>query len=398
MQLVERHIIRRIHKHWQEIDGLAFLSKNLYNAANYICRQHFFETGNIYSLPSLYQLIKNSPDYRALPTKVSKQIIKRLASTWVGYKNAHKEWTRHPEKFLGEPKIPKYKHKTQGRNTVIYHHESVYKKPLKQGICHLSMSGIQIPTKVNKIVEVRLVPQSNCYVIEIVYQKDEPECTNNNLIAGLDLGLSNLVALSSNKKDFRPILINGRPLKSINQFYNKCRAKLQRLLPKEQKTSHRIRAITAKRNRYVENYLHQVSSKVVSVLNKNNIKTLVIGKNDNWKQCINIGRRNNQQFTQIPHAKLIDKLRYKCQLAGIQVIVTEESYTSKTSALDLEEPIKQSAYKGKRVKRGLFKSAEGILINADINGSAQIIRKVFPNAFANGIERLAVSPLMVNPL
>ena len=399
MILVERHIIKQSHQHWQSIDRLSFLSKNLYNAANYICRQYFFASSKKYSLTDLYHLIKNSVDYRALPTKVSKQIIKRLVSTWTGYLEAYKEWQRHPGKFLGKPKIPRYKDKIKGRNLVIYHHESVYKAELKKGICHLSMSEIKIPTKVDNIVEVRLVPRATCYVVEIVYYKQEQQRASSHYVAGIDLGLTNLVALTSNQPGFRPILINGRPLKSVNQFYNKTKAQLQTQLEGERKTSKRIQSLTAYRNRYVDNYLHNTSRGIVNLLQESEIGILVIGKNENWKQNVNIGKRNNQSFTQIPHARLIDQITYKCQLAGIKVVVTEESYTSKTSALDLETPRKHNTYLGKRVKRGLFRSQSGVKLNADVNGSLQITRKVFPNAYTvEGIASAAVAPLKVTPL
>jgi putative transposase len=399
MILVERHIIKHSHQHWLSIDRLSFLSKNLYNAANYICRQYFFATGKKYSLTDLYHLIKDSVDYSALPTKVSKQIIKRLVSTWKSYFEAYKEWQQHPAQFLGKPRIPRYKDKIKGRNVVIYYHESVYKAELKKGVCHLSMSEIKIPTKVDNVVEVRLVPRATCYVVEIVYYKQEQEPSSSPYVAGIDLGLTNLVALTSNQPGFRPILINGRPLKSVNQFYNKTKAQLQAQLDEERKTSKRIQSLTAYRNRYVENYLHNTSRRIVNLLQKSEIGILVIGKNENWKQNLNIGKRNNQSFTQIPHARLIDQIAYKCQLAGIIVVVTEESYTSKTSALDLETPRKHNTYLGKRVKRGLFESQSGIKVNADVNGSLQITRKVFPNAYTvEGIASAAVAPLKVTPL
>ena len=399
MILVERHIIKQSHQHWLSIDRLSFLSKNLYNAANYICRQYFFATGKKYSLTDLYHLIKNSVDYSALPTKVSKQIIKRLVSTWKSYFEAYKEWQQHPAQFLGKPRIPRYKDKIKGRNVVIYYHESVYKAELKKGVCHLSMSEIKIPTKVDNVVEVRLVPRATCYVVEIVYYKQEQEPSSSPYVAGIDLGLTNLVALTSNQPGFRPILINGRPLKSVNQFYNKTKAQLQDQLNEERKTTKRIQSLTAYRNRYVDNYLHNTSRRVVNLLQESEIGILVIGKNENWKQNLNIGKRNNQSFTQIPHARLIDQIAYKCQLAGILVVVTEESYTSKTSALDLETPRKHNTYLGKRVKRGLFESQSGIKVNADVNGSLQITRKVFPNAYTvEGIASAAVAPLKVTPL
>jgi putative transposase len=399
MRVVERHIIKSSNKYWKEIDELAFKSKNLYNLANYYCRQRFFETGKSLSLTDLYHASKSSEAYRALPTKVSKQIIKRVTSTWRGYFQSHKEWRKHPNKFFAEPKIPKYKDKQKGRNVVIYSNESVYKPALKNGICHLSMSNIKMPTKVEKVVEVRIVPATCCYLIEIVYERPEEESVNSDYVAGIDLGIDRLIALSTNKPGVRPLLINGKPIKSVNQHYNKLKAKYQSYLTGARRTSNKIESLTYYRHRFVDNYLHQTSRIVVNYLVEHNIKTLVIGKNDNWKQKVNIGKRNNQQFTQIPHSKLVQQLTYKCQLVGVKVIETEESYTSKTSALDLEEPCKQQAYKGKRVKRGLFKSSCGKVINADINGSLQIIRKYFPEAFTvEEIVSCAVQPLLVNPV
>ena len=399
MKLVERHVINRNHAYWREADELAFNSKNLYNAANYFCRQHFFETGNRYTLPTLYHLVKNTESYRALPTKVSKQSVKKLVESWKSYFEAHKDWEKNPDKYKSEPRIPRYKDKVKGRNIVIYHHESIYKADLKQGRCHLSMSNISVRTWAVNIAEARIVPNSNCYVLEIVYESPEVELIESEWVAGIDLGVDNLVALTSNQLGFKPLLVNGRPLKSRNQYYNKLKAKLQSHLKSETRSSKRIQALTYHRNRYVENYLHNTSRLIVDLLKRQGIGTLVIGKNDGWKQEVNMGKRNNQKFVNIPHAKLIDQITYKCELVGILVVIQEESYTSKTSALDLEPPSKQSAYAGSRVKRGLFKSRAFRVINADINGSIQIIRKYLPEAFTvEGVVSCAVQPILVNPV
>jgi len=234
------------------------------------------------------------------------------------------------------------------------------------------MSDIKIPVIVETVVQVRIVPATGCYVIEVVYEKTEQPRIQSTYIAGIDLGIDRLVALSTNKPGVKPLLINGKPLKSVNQLYNKRKAKYQSALKGQKKTSRKIEALTYHRNRFVENYLHNTSFLVVEYLTTNNIGTVAIGKNDNWKQGANIGKKNNQNFTQIPHYQLIQLITYKCQLAGVKVIETEESYTSKTSALDLEKPCQHGTYVGKRVKRGLFLSATGKVINADINGSIQI--------------------------
>ncbi|MDJ0729497.1 MAG: transposase [Crocosphaera sp.] len=217
-------------------------------------------------------------------------------------------------------------------------------------------------------------------------------------MAGIDLGVSNLIALTTNDPTINPILINGQPLKSINRLYNKTLRRIQSSIG-ENKSSQRLRGITLKRNNQVNNYLHHGSSVVVNYLKANNITMLVVGKNDGWKQKIKIGKRNNQNFVQIPHAKLIEMLDYKCQLAGIKLVLVNEAYTSKCSALDFEPICKHDSYLGKRVKRGLFKTANGQVINADINGSLNIIRRYSPEAFTvEGIASCGVQPLKVNPL
>ena len=227
-------------------------------------------------------------------------------------------------------------------------------------------------------------------------QRPYPNLDKNN-IAGVDIGVNNLAAITSNLKDFPPVLINGRPLKSANQFFNKQRAKFMSFIG-DKGTSRRIQKLTHKRNCIIENYLHQSSRYIINLLLKHNIGTLVIGKNDGWKQNINIGRKNNQKFVSIPHSTFVHQLKYKAEILGIDVLIHEESYTSKCSFLDSEPICKHKKYLGRRIKRGLFRSQNRTLINADVNGSANIIRKVIPNAFANGIEGIVVCPERVTPL
>jgi len=233
-------------------------------------------------------------------------------------------------------------------------------------------------------------------VVEIIYTKKEEKYENLdiNKIAGIDLGLNNLATVTSNINSLKPIIINGRPLKSINQYYNKKKAKLQSFVG--DKTSKKIIKLTNKRNRKVENYLHKSSRLIVNHFIENNIGKVVIGKNRQWKTEINIGKRNNQAFVNVPHAKFIRMIQYKCKLVGIEVFVTEESYTSKCSFIDFENLSKHDNYLGKRKHRGLFISKNGTKINADCNGSGNIIRKEFPNVFTDGIEGVVVRPIIIN--
>jgi putative transposase len=395
MQLVEQHVIKPNSLMWQVIDDAAFASKNLFNAANYVMRQQFFETGSVYSYPALYHAMKLHDDYRGLPAKVSQQVLKGLEKNWKGYFAAHAEWQKDSSKFLGEPRIPHYKDKLDGRNVLTYTIQAISSKLLRIGqVVPSGLSGVTIKTKKQNIDCVRIVPKKTHYVIEIVYTVEaQPADLDYTLAAGIDLGLNNLAVIASNEQGFQPVVVNGRPLKSINQFYNKRKAELQSILGSDKALSHRINRLTDKRNRRINHYLHTASRRVVDSLVESKIGMLVIGKNNGWKQQIGIGKRNNQNFVSIPHARFIEMLKYKCELVGIKVVLTEESHTSKCSFLDMEPVCHQEKYAGKRIKRGLFRSSMGKLINADLNGAYNIIRKVAPGAFSQGVEGVVVHPL-----
>lgn len=238
------------------------------------------------------------------------------------------------------------------------------------------------------------MPKATHYVVEVVYERaPEPAALDPALIAGIDLGINNLATIASNKVGFIPVIVNGRPLKSINQFYNKRRAALLAQLAPGQRTSQRLAHLTDTRNRRIAHALHTASKRIIDLLMREGIGTLIIGKNDGWKQGVNLGRRTNQTFVMIPHAQLIHMLTYKAELRGIQVILTEESYTSKCSFLDDEPLGHQEQYVGRRVHRGLFRAADGRRINADVNGAANIIRKVAPAAFGPGSRGPVVHPV-----
>jgi putative transposase len=255
----------------------------------------------------------------------------------------------------------------------------------KQGVIQPSHPDITIQTRQTSFDQVRIVPRKTHYLVEVVYTRPiQPADVDRDRVASIDIGLDNLATVTSNQPDFAPLLVNGRPLKSINQFYNQERARLQRPLSDGQTTSRRLEQLADKRNRRVQAYLHRASRLIIDRLVQHRIGTLVIGKNDGWKQAINLGRRTNQNFVQIPHARFIEMLTYKALLVGIQVILTDESYTSKCSFLDLEPIGKHDGYRGKRIHRGLFRASNGRRINADVNGAYNILRKVIPNPLATG--------------
>jgi putative transposase len=396
MQLVEQHVIKRTDARYQAIDQAAFASKNLYNATNYVIRQAFIHKGVYLCYEEMHARMKSHDAYKALPRKVSQQVLRLLHKNWVSFFAAIKAWKADPSQFLGRPKLPKYKDKQQGRNILIYTLQALSKPALARGRVLPSGLSIVIETKQQNVDQVRIIPRQGYYVVEVIYEQTETQAdVDPSLYAGVDIGINNLATLTSNKVGFLPRIVNGRPVKSINQFYNKRKADLQSIL-KDTRFTARMERITNKRTRRIDHYLHTASRRIIDLLVSEGIGTLVIGKNPNWKQEVNIGKRNNQQFVCIPHARFINMLTYKAKLVGIAVMVTEESYTSKCSFLDNEPIGKHEVYAGKRVKRGLFRASTGQHINADVNGSYNIVRKVVPDAFGQRDRGCVVHPVRLH--
>jgi putative transposase len=281
MQLAERHIIKSTEHRFAEIDKLAFKSKNLYNAANYVIRQSFIYGWGYVNYNEMNRLMKSHQAYKVLPAKVSQQILMILDKNWKSFFEAVKAYKADSSKFTGSPKLPKYKDKVKGRNILVYTIQAISSKQLKKGIVKLSGTNLSIKTHIepDRICQVRLVPKCDSYVIEVIYDEPEPTSSDHKFVASIDLGLNNLAALTSNQPGFIPLLINGRPLKSINQFYNKRKARLQSQLKGSRKGSPRIQRLTRCRNQKVDNYLHHTSRLIVDLLVANQIGTLVVGKN-----------------------------------------------------------------------------------------------------------------------
>jgi putative transposase len=392
MQLVEQHVIKSTAPRYQVIDRAAFASKNLYNAANYVIRQSFIHEGVYLCYEEMHARMKNHEAYKALPRKVSQQVLRLLHKNWISFFKALEAWKADPSQFLGRPCLPKYKDKQQGRNILVYTIQAISKPALKHGYIIPSGLPIRIETQHQNVDQVRIVPRQGFYVVEVIYEQADVDPT---LYAGIDIGIDNLATLTSNKEGFIPRIVNGRPLKSINQYYNKRKAELQSIL-KDTRFTARMERITNKRTRRIDHYLHTASRRIIDLLVSEGIGSLVIGKNPNWKQEVEMGKRNNQQFVCIPHARFIAMLTYKAELVGIQVIITGESYTSKCSFLDREPIGKHEVYCGKRVKRGMFRAATGQHINADVNGSYDIVRKVVPDAFGQRDRGCVVHPVRLH--
>ncbi len=395
MQLVEQHRIDRYDPRWKAIDEATFASKHLYNTALYVMRQTFIKNQYIFSHAELDVILSPTAQYQALPRKVAQWVLKQVCAAWESWKAACAEYRAHPEKFLGHPKLPKYLDK-QGRNLLVYTDQAISRDPKNAGWIVPSGVPIRVATKLRHkdIAQVRIVPKATHYEVEVVYERPLiPRPVDPTLIASIDIGVNNLAAITSNKSGFVPLLVNGRPLKSLNQWYNKRRAKMQSRLPKDQHNSCALDEMTDRRHRTLTYYLHTASRGIIDLLVKEGIGTLVIGKNVGWKQEPHMGKKNNQSFVFIPHARFIDLLTYKAELVGIQVITIEESHTSKCSFLDLEPICHHDRYLGNRVKRGQFRVSTGQTINADVNGSYNILRRFAPDAFPQGIASCILRPI-----
>src|SRR5215470_4162345 len=338
MQLVGQYVIDRSDPRYVTIDEAAFKSKNLYNAGNYEIRQSYIHTGKYLNYNEMDRRMQSHEAYKALPAKVSQQVLKQLDHDWDAFFKARAAYKEDPSKFQARPKIPGYKQKTQGRNLLVYTTQAMSrgKKGLKRGLIKPSRLSIEVKTKLKDINQVRIVPRKGFYVVEAVYEQEVQQApVNPAYYAGIDIGMNNLVALTANKPGFRSVLVNGRPVKSVNQYYNKRKAELQSKL-RRKGTTKRMERMANKRNRRIDHYMHTASKRIIDLLVKEGIGILCIGKNDAWKQEANMGKRNNQNFVQIPHARFIAMLTYKAELVRIRVEVTEESYTSKASLLDLD--------------------------------------------------------------
>ena len=374
MVLVEKHIIKPKHKYYDEIDHLCWLSKNLYNATLYHIRQYYFASKQFLNYQAVNKIFvdSNNPDYRALPAKVAKHtqmLVDRNFNSFFGLLKLKAQG-----KYNKPIKIPNYLKKT-GRQVVHYEKGAISFKA--QGFIKLSKTNIKIKTKLTKenVQFVRLVPRNNYIAIEIGYNVKEPEQKLNNNVLAIDIGVNNITSCVTTNGD--KYLVNGRQLKYINHNYNKAvaDAKSKLKITHNQNSSKYISQIINKRNNRINDYLHKITTYIVNQAVSQNIGTIVVGYNKEWKQDTKMGKVNNQNFVNIPFYRLINLLEYKCRLKGIKFQTITESYTSKCSFVDDEEIKKHTTYSGKRINRELFRTKNGLIINADINGAYNILKK-----------------------
>ena len=400
IQKCEQIIITQSHPKYNIIDRQCFSSKNLYNEANYVLRQEFINNGRYIDYRTMNKNFKTHDNYKATFSQPANCTLRLLDKNWKSFFRGIKEWKKNPSKFLGMPRLPKYLKKDGRFPWMIPNNQCHYN--YEKGIVHISnrlLNDYDWKCRcLGRLIQVRFIPRGSCYVMEIVYETEIPYIKRESKnIAAIDLGVDNLVTMTNNI-GLNPIIINGKGVKSINRFYNKQLAKEKSSLKIRhgKDWSKKLDIITFKRFQRIKNYMHNTSHYIVKWCKDNNIDTLIVGKNDGWKQKSDMSKMSNQNFISIPYQMLLQQLEYKCKDEGILYIENEEGYTSGTSFLDGEEPVKQNYDKSRRIQRGLFKSNSGLLINSDVNGSFQIMKKVFPNALSRyGIEAV-LTPIVIN--
>lgn len=368
-----------------QLVNLCKVSNNLYNQALYLFRQALKNENRWLWYADMDKLMKTTPNlngeinYKLLKAQVSQQILKVLDKNIKAYCKAIKDFKVHPTKYKAMPQLPSFRKRGSLFN-LYYTNQAT---SIKEGKIRLE-KGFIIPIpqwekykdRIQSFQQVRIIPSGEKLKVEIVYRQEVKNMDlDKSKYASIDLGIDNLATMVTDKGSF---LYSGKFLKSYNKNFNRQFAKLQSIKDKQgiKKTTKRMQNLYEKRDRYFEDVFHKYSRMIVNHLIENRIGNLVVGYNIGWKQSINLGKRNNQKFVQIPFARLASYLKYKCEMAGIRFVENEESYTSKCDALTKEEIGKHESYLGKRVKRGLFRSSTGRYVNADVNGAVNILRKV----------------------
>ena len=376
-------------KEFRNLKYLCHIAKNLKNQAIYNVRQHYFKNKKYLSYNENYKMLKNSENYKKLNSNMAQQILKEVDESFKSFFALLK--LAKNGQYNGKVKLPNYLDKDGFTTLVIgfvrlkddmliVPYSNSFRKTHKE-------IAIKLPPvlKGKKIKEIRIIPKqhSRYFEIQYIYKVEEVQRElNKENVLGIDLGIDNLCTCVTNTG--ASFIIDGRKLKSINQYYNKINAKLQSIKDKQkiERTTLRQKRITRKRNNRINDYLSKAARTIVNYCLNNDIGKLVLGYNEDFQRNSNIGSINNQNFVNIPYGKLRDKLIYLCKLYGIEFKLQEESYTSKASFFDGDEiPIydkenlQEYIFSGKRIKRGLYQTSTGKLINADCNGALNILRK-----------------------
>ena len=392
MYLTVKQQVKHLSKEdYRTLRELCHTAKNLANEAIYNVRQYYFVEGKFLKYEKNYTLLKNSPNYKLLNSNMAQQILKEVDGSFKSFFGLIK-LAKQGKYALKDCKLPHYLPKDgyttlvigfvrlNGNKLVLPFSNSFKKSHLP---IEITIPPVLLDKKVKKI---RIIPKAKARFFEIQYIY-EAECFQRNLntnnALALDLGVNNLVtAVSSIGKTF---IIDGRRLKSINQWFNKENARLQSIKDKQhfgKQTTNRQKAIARDRNNKVNDYMNKAAHRIINYCVSNDIGTLVVGYNVTFQKNTNMGKKNNQNFVNIPYGQLRSKLEYLCELNDITFVKQEESYTSKASFWDKDDiPVynadnpKEYQFSGRRVHRGLYKTSAGKTLNADVNGALNIMRK-----------------------
>lgn len=347
--------------------------------------------------------VTNNVDYRALPSHTAQQTMRQCFADWKSFFEKLKNFKLNPKEYNGRPNIPHYKTKG-GKCKTRYTYKVCHLNFDEKSNAIITLNNSTILLNFGKYIkpsdtlqQVEILPHYGGYKVTLILKDDDyaPVTRNPERVFGIDLGVDNFATISNNI-GVEPIIIKGGMFKSRNQYFNKTRSEYLSKLQKghdsktSQKTSHKLESLSKNRENFFRDAFYKIAHRIINSAKENNIDTIIIGHNENQKQNINIGKTNNQNFVSIPYYKFIEILRYLCLKKGIQFLVTEESYTSKCSFLDMDElPVYKAndetkyTFSGRRISRGLYQSKDGIILNADINGASNIIRKVYSDAFVN---------------
>ena len=382
------------------ISSMCHISKNLFNQANYILRNQFFRKEKMAGYKELAKKfaepsdIEENNNFQKLPAQTAQWTIKKVKQSWTSFFGSLRSYKKNPELFNGVPKPPKYKHRN-GEFMLVFTNQQC---SIADGILKFpKIMNLEVRTRLDNVNlrEVRIIPNGVGYNVEIVYSREISDISelSPKRILGIDIGVRNIITIGNNISE-KGIAVKGGVLKSINQYFNKELARLKSVNDKQGKNKEntkRINKLYMVRNRKIRDVMHKLSNAVILYARTNEIDTIVIGHNNGWKQSVDIGKKNNQNFVQIPSNMLINQIYYKGKEYGINVVKQEESYTSKCSFLDNESIEEHETYLGKRIKRGIFKSSNGTLLHADLQASYNIIKKAIPEAF-DGIEGIGLYP------
>ena len=399
----------RTTEHLKELLELCRVSNNLYNQALYAVKQslknddRFLFYGDLDGIMKETYNLEGTVNYRLLKAQVAQQCLKQLDSAVKGYIRSIKDWSKNRDKYTGKPEFPKFRKKS-GYNVITYPNQSC---TIKDGRIRLSKElSLRIPQwdemkdRLTGFQQVRIVPKTDGTVkVEVIYLAEDMahEGLDASRYASIDIGVNNLATLVTSEGE-RPLLFNGRPLKSVNQWYNKnlARIKHEVMTKNGAYSSKMTRRMSAKRENRMNDYMHKVSRQIVNYLLRNKVGTLILGYNEQWKDSIDMGKVNIQSFAYIPFHRFKSMLSYKCSMAGIRFVVTEESYTSKCDFLAGEEVCRHDSYLGRRTRRGLFVSSTRLALNADVNGAYNIMRKVIGESL--DIQRIADRGRLFRPV